>query len=40
MVWLKDGKREVTRSGFKVLVTWFKVQALHSLSVINIAYKE
>ena len=29
MVWLNDGKRELTRSGFKELVIWFKVQALH-----------
>ncbi len=29
MVWLKDGRRELTRLGFKELVIWFKVQALH-----------
>jgi len=24
MVWLKDGRRELTRSGFEELVIWFK----------------
>jgi len=45
MVWLKDERRELTRSGFKELVIWFKVQGSRfkhctCLSVINIAYKE